>query len=69
MRLAGLLFAGFALLFSGLLHGQVVGDFRTIANVDFAAATNWERYNGAWVPAVVYIATDCYSIAGTRFYR
>jgi len=51
-RGAGLLFAGFALLFSGLLHGQTAGDFRTNGNVDFVAAANWERHNGtSFVPA------------------
>lgn len=34
------------------LKAQVTDDFQTIGNVNFAAATNWQRYNGSmWVAA------------------
>ncbi len=36
----------------GLAFAQTIGDFRTNGAVTFAAATNWQTYNGtAWVAA------------------
>jgi len=47
-----LLVAGCWLLVNGHLTGQTLNDFRTTGNVTFAAATNWQRYDGtSWVAA------------------
>ena len=47
-----LLVAGCLLLVFNSSFGQASGDFRSNGNVTFAAAANWERYNGsAWVAA------------------
>jgi len=47
-----LLVAGCCLLVVNASFGQAAGDFRTNGNVTFAAAANWQRYNGAaWVAA------------------
>ena len=44
-----LLVTGYWMLIINASFGQIVGDFRTNGNVTFAAAANWQRYDGsAW---------------------
>jgi hypothetical protein len=54
------------LLTQAVVFGQSVGDYRSNGNVTFAAATNWQIYNGtAWVNATIAPKDASYTISNT----
>ena len=60
------LLVAFFVLAQTFTFGQITGDYRSNGNVTFAAATNWQIYNGtSWVNATIAPATALYTVSNT----